>query len=74
MGDETHRPLKMFSCVNQTRSVEDDWARFGSKDFGKGVREEALIVQHRSTTQMFGGYGHPSSAALASRINWLACM
>jgi hypothetical protein len=64
----------MFSCVNQTMSVEDDWARFGGKDFGKGVREEALIVQHRSTTQMFGGYGHPSSAALASRINWLACM
>jgi hypothetical protein len=59
-ADNVDRNLdRLFADINQTVSVEDDGTQFRGEDISKGVREETLIVQHRPTTQIFGGDGPP---------------
>ncbi len=45
LTDNVNRNLDiMFTCVNQTMSVEDDWERFLGEDLGERIREKSLII------------------------------
>jgi hypothetical protein len=74
-ADNVDRNLdRLLADIDQTVSVEDDRTRFRREDLSKGVREEALIVQHRSSTQIFGGDLPRHQRGLGVTRQLAACM
>jgi hypothetical protein len=70
-ADDGERNLnRLFADINQTVSVKDNRKRLSGEHLGKGIDEEALVIQHCPATQIFRGdrLAHPSGQCIAHRL------